>query len=235
MFLIDGSHSLKTACSRHGCDFRYAKHGNRNSVERVFREVKRPTPSFSKLLQQRRSRDSRIVASIIRLRMESAYLNATQQLDAEKETDEQSAPPRIPVANCSIRQYHDAGRAGDPPRTGRPSRDTSRGVALGPRRTGGGGPRRSTGRRTLRGRGRPRRARGALAEGLLRENVDCHTLQHFEAAVNGVDCARTPPDRRLALVATVGYLSVFFPTSREREQTFDIACRLHRGEALHEE
>jgi putative transposase len=47
VFLIDGSHSLKDACSRHGLDFRYEKHGNRNSVERVFREVKRRTSSFS--------------------------------------------------------------------------------------------------------------------------------------------------------------------------------------------
>jgi transposase-like protein len=47
VFLIDGSHSLKDACSRHGHDFRYEKRGNRNSVERVFREAKRRTSSFS--------------------------------------------------------------------------------------------------------------------------------------------------------------------------------------------
>jgi len=47
VFLIDGSHSLKDACSRHGLDFRYERHGNRNSVERIFREVKRRTSSFS--------------------------------------------------------------------------------------------------------------------------------------------------------------------------------------------
>ena len=47
VFLIDGSHSLKDACRRHGLDFRYEKHGNRNSVERVFREIKRRTTSFS--------------------------------------------------------------------------------------------------------------------------------------------------------------------------------------------
>jgi len=47
VFLVDGSHSLKDACRRHGLDFRYEKHGNRNSVERVFREVKRRTTSFS--------------------------------------------------------------------------------------------------------------------------------------------------------------------------------------------
>jgi transposase-like protein len=47
VFLIDGSLSLKDACSRHGLDFRCERHGNRNSVERVFREVKRRTSSFS--------------------------------------------------------------------------------------------------------------------------------------------------------------------------------------------
>jgi transposase-like protein len=47
VFLIDGSLSLKDACSRHGLDFRYERHRNRNTVERVFREVKRPTYSFS--------------------------------------------------------------------------------------------------------------------------------------------------------------------------------------------
>jgi len=47
VFLIDGSHSLKDACRRHGLDFRYEKHGNRNSVERVFRELKRRTIAFS--------------------------------------------------------------------------------------------------------------------------------------------------------------------------------------------
>jgi hypothetical protein len=58
VFLIDGSRSLKDACSRHGLDFRYAKHGNRNSIERVFREVKRRTSSFSNWFQQRQSNDS---------------------------------------------------------------------------------------------------------------------------------------------------------------------------------
>ena len=47
VFLIDGSHSLKDACRRHGLNFRYEKHGNRNSVERVFREIKRRTTNFS--------------------------------------------------------------------------------------------------------------------------------------------------------------------------------------------
>src|SRR6056297_1300833 len=47
VFLVDGSHSLQDACQRHGLDFRYEKHGNRNAVERVFREIKRRTLCFS--------------------------------------------------------------------------------------------------------------------------------------------------------------------------------------------
>mgnify|MGYP000078863815 CR=1 FL=1 len=47
VFLVDGAAPLKDACSRHGLDYRYEKHGNRNSVERVFREVKRRTTCFS--------------------------------------------------------------------------------------------------------------------------------------------------------------------------------------------
>jgi transposase-like protein len=47
VFLVDGAKPLNGACRRHGLDFRYERHGNRNSVERVFREVKRRTTSFS--------------------------------------------------------------------------------------------------------------------------------------------------------------------------------------------
>ena len=47
VFLVDGATPLQDACNRHGLRFRYERHGNRNSVERVFREVKRRTSSFS--------------------------------------------------------------------------------------------------------------------------------------------------------------------------------------------
>ena len=46
-FLIDGDHVLHYACQRHGLSFRYERHGDRNSVERVIREIKRRTSSFS--------------------------------------------------------------------------------------------------------------------------------------------------------------------------------------------
>ena len=35
VFVVDGTALLKDACRRHGLDFRYEKHGNRNSIERV--------------------------------------------------------------------------------------------------------------------------------------------------------------------------------------------------------
>jgi transposase-like protein len=47
VFLVDGLHSLQAACHRAGYDFRYETHGNRNAVERVFREIKRRTICFS--------------------------------------------------------------------------------------------------------------------------------------------------------------------------------------------
>jgi transposase-like protein len=47
VFLVDGAKHLQTALRRSGLRFRYERHGNRNSVESVFREVKRRTSSFS--------------------------------------------------------------------------------------------------------------------------------------------------------------------------------------------
>ena len=45
--LVDNAHHLTTALERLGLRFQVVRHGNRNSVERVFREVKRRTSSFS--------------------------------------------------------------------------------------------------------------------------------------------------------------------------------------------
>jgi putative transposase len=46
-FLIDDADHLQAALSRLGLRFQIRRHGNRNSVERVFREVKRRTSSFA--------------------------------------------------------------------------------------------------------------------------------------------------------------------------------------------
>jgi putative transposase len=47
VFLVDDANWLQTALQRHGLDFRYERHGNHNSVERVFRDIKHCTSSFS--------------------------------------------------------------------------------------------------------------------------------------------------------------------------------------------
>jgi len=47
VFLVDGAAPLHRACWKHDLDFKYERHGSRNSVKRVFREIKRRTTSFS--------------------------------------------------------------------------------------------------------------------------------------------------------------------------------------------
>ena len=47
VFLVDHAHHLAAALQRAGLRFRPKRHGNRNTVERVFREIKRRTSSFS--------------------------------------------------------------------------------------------------------------------------------------------------------------------------------------------
>jgi len=47
LFLVDGANHLQAALHRAGLRFQTERHGNRNAVERVFREVKRRTSSFS--------------------------------------------------------------------------------------------------------------------------------------------------------------------------------------------
>jgi putative transposase len=46
-FLVDNAKHLQTALSRAGLRFQMCRHGNRNAVERMFRELKRRTSSFS--------------------------------------------------------------------------------------------------------------------------------------------------------------------------------------------
>ena len=47
VFLVDGAKHLRAALQRAGLRFQTERHGNRNTVERIFREVKRRTSSFS--------------------------------------------------------------------------------------------------------------------------------------------------------------------------------------------
>jgi len=47
VFLVNGLHSLQGAWQRHDFGFGYERHGTRNAVERVGREIKRRTFRFS--------------------------------------------------------------------------------------------------------------------------------------------------------------------------------------------
>lgn len=79
--------------------------------------------------------------------------------------------------------------------------------------------------------GDPEALKRTLGNALLREDSAFHTLQNVEAAFEQAD--RTG-EARIHLLATARYLTAHTPTRREREQTFMIATRLHRGEKIHE-
>jgi transposase-like protein len=46
IFLVDSAQWLQAALHQHSLDYRYEKHGNRNRVKCVFRELKRRTNQF---------------------------------------------------------------------------------------------------------------------------------------------------------------------------------------------
>ncbi|WP_049921968.1 Rieske (2Fe-2S) protein [Halopiger djelfimassiliensis] len=88
--------------------------------------------------------------------------------------------------------------------------------------------------------GDPAALKRTLGHGLVREDAGFHTLQNLEAALRRFEreTAARHPDRerrrRVPLIATARYMAAHFPTRREAEQTFAIATRLNRGEAIHE-
>jgi hypothetical protein len=82
--------------------------------------------------------------------------------------------------------------------------------------------------------GDPSRLRQRLGEGLLREDAGFHTYQALEAGFAQYGERTDPEERRTLLVAVARYLAAHFPTRREREQTYTIAARLHRGEKIYE-
>lgn len=55
MFLVDSAPWLQAALHRHGFQFRYERHGNRDAVERLFQEIKGRTLSFSNCLSNARA------------------------------------------------------------------------------------------------------------------------------------------------------------------------------------
>ncbi|RKD98406.1 Rieske (2Fe-2S) protein [Halopiger aswanensis] len=105
--------------------------------------------------------------------------------------------------------------------------------------------------------GDPAALKRTLGHGLLREDAGFHTLQNLEAAFRqfdlaserataggngtgeGAEASANEPNlerrRRVPLIATARYMAAHFPTRREAEQTFSIASRLNRGEAIHDD
>ncbi len=73
-----------------------------------------------------------------------------------------------------------------------------------------------------------------LGTALLREDQDFHTIQTVETAVAQHRLLRGRPEADHVLIAAARYLAAHAPTPRAQNQTYQIALRLHRGEALFE-
>ncbi|MFB6285836.1 MAG: Rieske (2Fe-2S) protein [Candidatus Bipolaricaulia bacterium] len=82
--------------------------------------------------------------------------------------------------------------------------------------------------------GDPDQLIATLAQALLREDRDFHTIQALDASVALYRTLRTPHVQANALIAAARYLAAHAPTARAQFQTFDIARRLHRGESLYQ-
>ncbi len=75
---------------------------------------------------------------------------------------------------------------------------------------------------------------GTLGHALLREDAGFHMFQIYEAAVRQFGHFRGRPEGDHVLIGAARFLTAHAPTVRAVGQTFDIAARLHRGEALHD-
>jgi hypothetical protein len=73
-----------------------------------------------------------------------------------------------------------------------------------------------------------------LGHALLREDAGFHMFQIYEAAVRQFATFRGRPEGDDILVGAARFLTAHAPTPRATTQTFEIAARLHRGEALHD-
>jgi nitrite reductase/ring-hydroxylating ferredoxin subunit len=73
-----------------------------------------------------------------------------------------------------------------------------------------------------------------LGHALLREDAGFHMIQNLQAAVRQYLAWQGDPDAWPILIAAARYLAAHAPTPRARWQTADVARRLMRGGALHE-
>src|SRR5207302_9717865 len=73
----------------------------------------------------------------------------------------------------------------------------------------------------------------ALGHALLREDAGFHQFQIYEAALRQYGTFKGTPAGDHVLIGASRFLTAHSPTVRAVGQTFDIAARLQRGEALH--
>ena len=74
-----------------------------------------------------------------------------------------------------------------------------------------------------------------LAQAVLREDFDFHSLQMLEAGVRQYRRWGDQPEGHTILIAVARYLAAHSPTQRAQLQTARIALRLHRGEDIYED
>ena len=74
-----------------------------------------------------------------------------------------------------------------------------------------------------------------LGHALLREDAGFHTFQIYEVGLRQYQNFKGTPLGAHVLLGTARFMSASSPTVRSRVQTYDIAARLMRGEALHED
>ena len=73
----------------------------------------------------------------------------------------------------------------------------------------------------------------SLGHAMLREESGFHMFQIVDASIRQHEERRGTDEARVVLIALSRYLAAHAPTSRAVRQTYNIALRLHRGEALH--
>ena len=83
--------------------------------------------------------------------------------------------------------------------------------------------------------GRHEQVVSALGHALLREDAGFHSFQIYEASVRQYGNFRSREEGDHILVGAARFLTAHAPTVRSVGQTYEIAARLHRGEALHGE
>lgn len=88
--------------------------------------------------------------------------------------------------------------------------------------------------RSLASGGDAKRLRATLGSALLREDRDFHTIQMVEAAFRQQELWGDIEEGRHLLIAAARYLAAHAATPRAQLQTYTIAERLHRSEALYE-